>query len=156
MPALPRSATRVDNPPAPTLIPRVLRLRRLVALLLVSLWLPATLHCDLEAAGLDTLFPCADDAAAQTGTCCKGDAAARDACDLVEGAAFKPAPNTATLPPPVLRSDLLTLLLTPPPSLDVEVVPAAVTDRSVAPPEVARTWHFVARAAPPSRAPSRA
>ncbi len=157
MPPPTPAATRVDKPPAPTLIPRVPSVRRLVAVLLLSLWLPATLHCDLEAAGLDTLFHCADEtAAAPSDGCCKGNTAARDACDLVEGSAFKPAPNTATLPPPVSRGDLLALLLAPPPPRVVAPPPAALTDRTVAPPEVARRWHFVARAAPRPRAPSRA
>ncbi len=130
--------------------------RRVIAVLLLGLWLPATLHCDLEAAGLDPLFHCAEDvAAAPADGCCKSSPAARDACDVVEGAAFKPAPDTATLPPPALRPDLLALVL-PPPARDLAPPPAALTDRAVAPPEVARTWHFVARAAPPSRAPSRA
>jgi len=32
--------------------------------------------------------------------------------------------------------------------------PSGLTARIEPPPEVARTWHFTARAAPPSRAPS--
>jgi hypothetical protein len=108
----------------------VSRLRRLLALALVALWLPATLHCALEASDTPA-----------------------DACNLIEDASFKPANDTALLPPPALCAGLLrfvapnpTLVLTPPPS--------GLSDRIEPPPEVARTWHFTARAALPSRAPS--
>jgi hypothetical protein len=118
-------------------------LRRLIALAVLALWLPATLHCSLEAAGLDNLFRCADDE--HEGT--------TDTCDLVENGTIKPALNTAVLASPVFSPSLLSLLL--PPSLLPLLPPAAgVTETVAAPREIRRTWHFVARAAPPARAPS--
>jgi hypothetical protein len=130
----------------------VSRLRRLLALALVALWLPATLHCALEAAGLDDLFHCVNDLHQPCKHAAPSDTPA-DACNLIEDASFKPANDTALLPPPALCAGLLrfvapnpTLVLTPPPS--------GLSDRIEPPPEVARTWHFTARAALPSRAPS--
>jgi hypothetical protein len=124
------------------------RLRQLVALAVLALWLPATLHCALEAAGFDGMFACADEH--ETGT---HDESPRDACDVVEGAAFKPAANTAALPRPALCACLFCFVV---PALAIELT-APVTGLSefvAAPPEVARTWHFVARAAPSPRAPA--
>jgi hypothetical protein len=131
----------------------VLRLRRLFALALLSLWLPATLHCDLEAAGLDTLFHCLTEHHVSTdGAHAES---TRDACDIVETGAFQPAADTATLPPPALHALLLDLVFVP---TVLPLTPPAhgLCEQVSAPPEVARTWHFVVRAAPPARAPSAA
>lgn len=124
------------------------RLRSLVALVVLALWLPATLHCALEAAGFDPFFPCADEH--QVGT---HEEATRDSCDVVEGSAFKPSFNTATVPPPEFSAGL--------PCFSVQLRPLVLTpsvtgvsELVAAPPEVARTWRFLMRAAPPPRAPS--
>lgn len=129
------------------------RLRRLLALALLALWLPATLHCDLEAAGLDELFHCVTDHHSADRDQAAPSAAHHDACDVVESDTFQPAANTAILPPPSLCAVLLCFVL-PPPALALNPPPSGLTDRLVAPREVARTWHFVARAALPARAPS--
>jgi len=55
---------------------------KLAALLLVALWLPSTLHCQLESLGLDTLFACAtesDQPAHSNGTGCP-----EAACQTIE------------------------------------------------------------------------
>jgi hypothetical protein len=127
-------------------------LRRFIAVALLALWLPATLHCALEAAGFDELFHCAADHHSS----CEHEApadATRDACDIIEGSAFKPAANSALLPPPVLSAHFL-IFTVPPVALDLTPPPSGLDERILAPPEVARTWHFVARAALPARAPS--
>ncbi len=139
----------LDNPRGPHLLCALLRLRRIFSLALLALWLPATLHCDLEAAGLGPLFHCADGHGADE----HDDGASRDACDLLESGTFKLAANTAVLPPPALCSCLL-CLVAPLPTITLTPTPTGVTDRIAAPPEVARTWHFLVRAALPSRAPS--
>lgn len=128
------------------------RLRRLFALALVALWLPATLHCALEAAGFDDLFHCVNDLHAPCDHAAPSETPV-DACNLVEDASFKPATDTAVLPPPTLCACLL-CFVAPPLAIDLTPPPRGLSDCIVAPPEVARTWHFVARAAPPSRAPS--
>lgn len=146
-----RPASRFDSPLAARLIPVVQRVRRLLALALLALWLPATLHCGLEAAGLDELFHCA----AEHHAVAHDDTSASDACDVIEGAAFKPAANTAVLPPPVLHAVVLALFSAPPVvALPLTPPPRGLSAHVAAPPEVARTWHFLVRAAPPPRAPS--
>jgi hypothetical protein len=127
-------------------------LRRFIAVALLALWLPATLHCALEAAGFDELFHCAADHHSS----CEHEApadATRDACDIIEGSAFKPVANSALLPPPVLCAHFLAFAV-PPVALDLTPPPSGLGERILAPPEVARTWHFAARAALPARAPS--
>lgn len=124
----------------------------MLALALVALWLPATLHCALTAAGLDDLFLCVDSLHAP---CDHSAPSGRpvDACNVIEDASFKPASDTAVLPPPTLCAGLLCFVV-PPTAVDRSPPLTGVSDRIAAPPEVARTWHFSARAAPPARAPS--
>jgi len=130
------------------LIRGVILARRCAALLLLALWLPATLHCALEAAGFDLLFPCVDDHEAGT-----HHTDARDSCDVVEGTALKPAANSVRLSQPVICVRVLGFVA---PAFPILATPPAtgVSALVAAPPEVARTWHFVVRAAPPPRAPS--
>ena len=148
MPNLPPIGHRIDFRARGALFCRVQSLRQLVALAVLALWLPATLHCALEAAGFAGVFSCADEH--ETGA---HDESPRDACDVIEGAAFKPAANTATLPLPALCACLL-CFVAPPPAIDLTAPVTGVSELVAAPPEVARTWHFVARAAPAPRAPS--
>ena len=149
MPNLPPIERRIDFRLRPPLFHLVSRLRKLVALAVLALWLPATLHCALEAAGFEIVFVCHDHetGAASDGHCTD------DACHALEGAAFKPAANTATLPLPALCACLL-CFVAPPPAIDLTAPVTGVSELVAAPPEVARTWHFVARAAPSPRAPS--
>lgn len=127
-------------------------LRRFFAVALLALWLPATLHCALEAAGLDELFQCAADHHSSGDREAPADAT-RDACDIIEGSAFKLAAHSALLPPPVLCAPFLPFAV-PPVALDLTPPPSGLSERILAPPEVSRTWHFTARAALPARAPS--
>lgn len=118
---------------------------KLFASLLVALWLPATLHCDLEAAGVDFLThedhassPCRD-------TCVD------DSCHAIEGTSFtKELTTPRVLPPDALG--VIVLLLAPPPTI-AEAPPAL--PRRASPEWLAlhRTWSFVLRAALPARAP---
>ena len=130
----------------------MLRLRRIAAILLVSLWLPALLHCRLEAAGV--LFGAA---------CCEAthgieespaDACADDACGVAEGEFTSPANVGQSASAPVLYDCLggivgvsLRLPLAAPPD-------TGVIEAEAAPPEISRSWIFVSRAAPSPRAPS--
>lgn len=125
--------------------------RRLAALLLLSLWLPALLHCRLEAAGFAVGTECCDsthgpETPAKTPTEC-GD----DACDVAEGEFTKS--SAAGAPAPALCACLLCCV--DPVRAPVSAPPTGgISDLAAAPPEVARTWHFVARAAPAPRAPA--
>ena len=144
----PRPLTRRRFPAS---FPAVPPFRRIIAALLLALWLPATLHCHLEAAGFGGVFDCSgehhDSARSASGE------PNRDACDVVETGAFKPAANTAIRPAPFLFV-CLAAPVAPSPAIELTQPATGVSDLIAAPPEVARTWHFIARAAPPARAPS--
>ncbi len=77
----------------------------------------------------------------------------RDSCDLIETASFKLAANTATVSLPALVA-LFPLFIVLPVAPDLTPPTIGVSELVAAPPEVARTWHFVVRAAPPARAPA--
>lgn len=141
--------------PSPRSFPSVYRLRRIFALALAALWLPATLHCDLKAAGLGELFHCLVDHHATTDLD-SSHTPARDACEVIEGTALRLVTDTALVAPPALNPlcACLLFLAAPAPALALTPPPSGLSDCIEPPPEVARTWHFTARAALPSRAPS--
>jgi hypothetical protein len=119
------------------------RLRFIFALLLATLWLPATLHCALEEAGMIGATACdsGDDA----------DHCVRDNCATVEATHYKTSDILVSVTAPTLLVcfDLGELIPT-----EAIIVPLVSPERSDCPLEVPRTWHFVARAALPARAPS--
>lgn len=122
------------------------RLTRIVALLLLALWLPATLHCDLEAAGVaPASVVCQDEHAP--------DSHGTDNCALVENGTFKASSTLLKVSAPALLACRLCCLaaLLPPPVF----VPLVSPERTDSPPELVRVWHFDHRAALPSRAPTR-
>lgn len=122
------------------------RLSTFAAWLLVALWLPATLHCDLEAA--DVHFLTHDDHHSPTD---HGTGTGSD-YHVLKDTAF-----TASTPS----------LKVPLPSGSLAVVPAAVfcdcdgwaepvlsPARQPPPPALKVAWQFITRAAPPARAPA--
>lgn len=121
--------------------PAVPRLRFIFALLLATLWLPATLHCALEEAGV-------------IGAACdveEADPCAQDSCTTVEATHYKSSDLLAAVSAPTLFVclDLAELIPT-----ETIIVPLVSPERSDCPLEVPRTWHFATRAALPARAPS--
>lgn len=123
------------------------RLPRIFALLLLTVWLPVTQHCGLEAAGL---------IAEQ----CLGDygpnpRVSKDGCAMVENGAFESAMAAlrALAPDWIAAGDF--------PRLELVVLAMAGHDAGRPAPAYARpldwvtTWQFVQRAAPSPRAPSR-
>ncbi|HWL17950.1 MAG TPA: hypothetical protein VNR00_20225 [Opitutus sp.] len=120
---------------------------RIAAFLLLALWLPATQHCDLEAAGLE--FSAHEGHASAT---CQ-DACKDDACRNVEGVAFpKQVGSVRVLPPPVLAlCEGLRALMTP--RVVAIVTPVVEGESSDELLVLHRTWSFVHRAALPARAP---
>jgi hypothetical protein len=124
----------------------VFRARPLIALVLLALWLPATLHCDLEAAGVKGVLGCHDHEVPCNTHCTV------DACHSIEGLSYQFDSSLTKAPQPSLS------LLVPPLALLVPTRVAALREVEIepqaAPPEAARTWHFVMRAAPPVRAPA--
>lgn len=121
-------------------------LRRLSAVLLLALWLPATLHCSLEHVGLLSQT-CAED-------CASDQSHAPDGCGTVEDGSYRPTGSALQVATPALYACIDELCL---PSWQ---------NAPVCPDEVARfgafgesrdwisSWQFVRRLAPPSRAPS--
>ena len=122
------------------------RLLPLLSLLLLAVWLPATQHCVLDAAGVITKS-CSDNPGV-------GENHAKDACVTVESSAYKASADTLKVSAPDLVAVICFLCLqrepaaTPPPSV---ILPAGSLDR---PRDWVSTWQFVQRAAPSPRAPS--
>jgi hypothetical protein len=124
------------------------RLFSFMAVVLVTIWLPATLRCELELVpGLEAMgcpTPCSD----ATGKNCT------DGCVVLEGGLFKVAHDVKVAAP--LATDLceglaccLCSALRVP-----ELAPAYLVRSGGAEDARQRTWQFVRRAAPPSRAPA--
>ena len=122
---------------------------KIIALLLLAFWLPATLHCDLEAAAL--LQDCA-----QTDSCCQDshEPCADPTCRDFTATSTHPslAPSLYTEPHWV---NALTVLL-PQLALTVTQPPGACWHHGDTPAiqSIARTWSFVRRSALPARAPA--
>lgn len=118
--------------------------RRLIALLLLALWLPATLHCDLETAGVHIGIICHDhETQAESDNHCTD-----DACHTLEASAL----TAFTLTKLVGSVTLSVVALLPTPlELPADSVRPERTD---VPCELGRRWQFSRRAAPPARAPN--
>jgi hypothetical protein len=122
------------------------RLRSFVALLLLALWLPATLHCSFEAAGFDELFGCHEEAAS-TKDHCTG-----DSCQPLEGFAYKSDSALLKVSPPVPDfCSVWPISLSPP---FARLATGSVMTGAEAP-SLSRPWQFARRAALPARAPDR-
>ncbi len=125
------------------------RLFQSAALLLLALWLPATLHCDLEAAEFWIEH---DDHA--TVDCCQADlGCTHDGCDTLEGPAVKSSDTfaRAPLPAPFVCCCLICVV---PVEAESLVSPVPVQARMEQALDWVPTVHFARRAAPLSRAPS--
>ena len=127
----------------------MIRFGRFLLFALLALWLPATMHCRLEAAGFfEAHDACADEQAAGSGTDCKD-----DACPTVEEALYKETANALVVSAPAecFLPDGVAQLIAFQASTAASVLSPT---RHIPPAEIAVGWQFIARAAPPSRAPS--
>jgi len=127
----------------------VIRLGRFLLFALLALWLPATLHCKLEAAGVFEDH-CTDEGSPVTDTDCTD-----DACPTIEDALYKDSAVKLTVAAPAECHipACCALLL----ALDRLVAAPALSPARHAPPsELTVRWQFITRAAPPARAPNRA
>ena len=106
-------------------------------MLLLALWLPATLHCALEQAGL---LPEA--------TACS-DKCIADNCGQFEDGLYAKSASIALKAP-----TFFPLLCLPAPATEVIFVPSIAPERMSCPPELSGHWQFVFRAAPLPGAPS--
>lgn len=131
-------SAELDSSPNPHSCCRpVARFRSLIAALLLALWLPATLHCALEQAGLLPEAP----------TC--SDHCATDNCDQFENGLFAKSASV------VLKAPAMLTPLGPPAPVPATVmVPRILPARMTCPPGLAENWQFVFRAAPWPGAPS--
>lgn len=122
---------------------------KLVSLLLLALWLPVTLHCQLEAADL---WPEHDDHAA-TPCCTPQQGCMTDACGVLEGDALRTADNFTRAPLPVPFVCLCLICFRP---AEPVILAAPGPEQVVSLQALAwvPTWHFARRAAPWSGAPS--
>ncbi len=126
----------------------VTRFARMLVLLLVAAWLPVTLHCRLEAAGIyEAEDCCASEQPAEPAGDCKD-----DACPTVEEALYKEASQGLKVATPTLVECLFRLVTFSPAPSPVE--PALSPERHAPPLELKVGWQFVTRAAPPARAPA--
>ncbi len=121
-------------------------LSKVVALLLLVLWLPATLHCGLEAIGAEFFSHCDEGAGACKEVC------AKDNCQTAEGAMLRKVGLSARVLAPVMVE--FATLLAVVPALTPDLAPVTPALRAPEIERVARTWSFVRRAALPARAPN--
>lgn len=124
----------------------MIRFGRFLLFALLALWLPATLHCKLEAVGVFEEH-CADGKTSATDGCTD------DACPTIEEALYKDSADHLRVAAPAECHvpDCCALLL----ALDrLAAAPTLSPVRPAPPSELTVRWQFITRAAPPARAPS--
>lgn len=123
-------------------------LKTILVLALVALWVPATLHCQLEELpGLQFLACCDHGETAPH----QDDDCRTDSCAMVEGGLYKTNNSKVTAAPMVSRlvvNPVVTLSANP---LSTGLRSHLASDKS---PELPVTWQFSRRTALPPRAPS--
>jgi hypothetical protein len=126
-------------------------LTKSVAILLVTLWVPATLHCRLEQALSLELLSCYPHEAAEKTPAHHESDCANDGCAAVESGFYKQEEPEAT-PGRPLPAQVVWVA----PHLDdaPKCVRVLVATVSRFPSELAQCWQFSFRAALPVRAPS--
>lgn len=123
---------------------------KLAALLLATLWLPATLHCQLEGIGLGTLFGCADQPAETAHS--DGDTCADDGCQTIESGQFALTKSKLDLSLlPALACVCVACFQHLAPPAPAPEITAVRQDETL---PLLRTWQFARRAALPARDPS--
>lgn len=139
---------RLDAPLPTGNVRAVPRLLKLAACLLLAVWLPATLHCRLEAADIHLRGVTHEDHEHSTA---HHEACREDACHALESARYTGAVSLLKVPPPALDA-----LAAPPAFLRVpergDESPLSPV-RHPPPADATVTWQFEFRAAPPGRAP---
>lgn len=127
---------------------RVRWLTTSISVLLLVLWVPATMHCTLETVpGFSFLqWCCGGDAAPEPGHPCD-----EDSCSAVESGFYKIEDN------PGYSAAWVVLALRTAKEWVVEPAADSLADfipASSSPPELPRLWQFIYRTALPPRAPS--
>jgi len=127
-------------------------LRTGLALLLALLWLPITVHCQLESISGCELLSCSRDDAAGQGPAHQQDDCATDGCAAVESGDYR-QPETADLAAESWLAAAGYGCLCPRGS-DLSAAPCLALLYDSGPPELARVWQFKCRAARSPRAPT--
>jgi len=125
----------------------VRRVFSLIACVLAVLWLPATLHCGLEAAGLLN-----HDHESTTVDVDCADNCHKDSCAIVEDGGYKAGTRLVNIPVPDLAPIWLGAVT--PIYSEAKSAPAVSPATTDSPPELVRTWQFTARTALLPGAPS--
>jgi len=127
----------------------VRRLFSLIAYLLVALWVPATMHCDLEAATLVLSEIAHSDS---SGCCDPASSCSQDACQVVEAANYQSSNLTLKLLNPTLFvcSCMIWLQAADQISRAEPAMPVCTLEKARG---WVPTWQFVRRTALPARAP---
>ena len=121
--------------------------KTIISLIILAIWLPATLHCKLEnLPGLSFLICCSDEDA----TPHQEDDCDTDGCAWVESALYKTPDNGPLVAPVVL---VLSAFVAAPDDKEL-AEPESNFRLNLFPPELPQNWHFSRRAAPQPRAPS--
>ncbi len=124
------------------------RFRPRFVLLLLAIWLPASLHCGLASAGVLEADEAVLPVSAVPQSCDSGFCHAVEG-KIVQAASERTVPKAPTPAPRDFR--LVCLLLK---ALASEARSTPEPERSLVPPELLPTWQFVRRTASPPRAPS--
>lgn len=123
---------------------------KLAALLLATLWLPATLHCEFELA--DIGFLTHDDHEHHHDLPAGSHGESGEAGHAIEYTPYTATTPSLKVPPPADSFSILLAALAWPASVSIE--PPLSPARHGPPPEWRVAWQFITRAAPPARAPS--
>ena len=137
----------VERNPRPGMVTRMSGLRKILAMTLVLLWLPAVMHCRLETLpGLDFLACCdhGDVPPHQDEDC------QQDGCASVESGLYK----TQDERPRVVTPELGVAVTQAVPALERIIPAGSLPLQSSAPPELRVRWQFAWRAALSPRAPT--
>lgn len=125
--------------------------RRIFVLLLLAAWLPAVLHCDLEAAGFAFATECCESTkSSEVNHCAPG------RCEVAESEFTAPSDSSTPVLAPTLCGCLLCCLSVPDLHPLGSTAPVGLDESAAAPPELNPRWAFVSRAALSPRAPSAA
>jgi len=124
--------------------------RRIIVVVLLALWLPATQYCTLIAAGILTE---ATSSSVSEGCCEKDNRCSRDACNLFESGIVKSGSEASKVPAPDLSACLcfICLQFVQPGSADESTLMVSAAEHPL---DWETKWQFVRRAAPLARAPS--
>jgi len=121
--------------------------KKLIALLLLAVWMPATMCCALERAGVPFFQQCCEDDSAESSP----EAPCTDkTCCLLESGNYQTANPVPLVVTPESVFSLLALVFIEPPQ--PKPGSAGLSDSS--PSELSVGWQFLSRTALPPRAPS--